>query len=107
APDLRRHLVPGPARARREAMIDVLDAVKTYGSVRVVDGVRLTLPAGGLTSIVGPNGAGKSTLLSLIARLLEMDGGQVLVDGHDVTSTRSAVPATRIAALPPGIHPPP
>ena len=80
-------------------MIDVLDAVKTYGSVRVVDGVRLTLPAGGLTSIVGPNGAGKSTLLSLIARLLEMDGGQVLVDGLDVSSARSDVLATRIAAL--------
>lgn len=80
-------------------MIDILDAVKKYGEVRVVDGVRLTLPAGGLTSIIGPNGAGKSTLLSLIARLVALDGGHVQVDGHDVTTTRSDVLATRIAAL--------
>jgi len=80
-------------------MIDVLDAVKAYGSVRVVDGVRLTLPAGGLTSIIGPNGAGKSTLLSLVARLVALDGGQVLVDGLDVTTSRSDALAKRIAAL--------
>jgi len=80
-------------------MIDVLDAVKAYGSVRVVDGVRLALPAGGLTSIIGPNGAGKSTLLSLVARLVALDGGQVLVDGLDVTTSRSDVLAKRIAAL--------
>ncbi|NLF04615.1 MAG: ATP-binding cassette domain-containing protein [Actinomycetales bacterium] len=80
-------------------MIDVLDAVKTYGEVRVVDGVRLALPSGGLTSIIGPNGAGKSTLLSLVARLVGLDGGRVLVDGLDVTTTKSDVLARRIAAL--------
>ena len=80
-------------------MIDVLDAVKAYGEVRVVDGVSLRLPRGGLTSIIGPNGEGKSTLLSMIARLVAIDGGQVNVDGLDVTRTRSDVLARRIAAL--------
>src|SRR5690606_2135675 len=41
----------------------------------------------------------KSTLLSLVARLVGLDGGRVLVDGLDVTTTKSDVLARRIAAL--------
>jgi len=78
----------------------IVDAVsKSYGTSLVVDGVSLTLPAGGITAIIGPNGAGKSTLLSMISRLLPMDRGRISIDGLDVGSTRSDVLAKRLAIL--------
>lgn len=80
-------------------MITVQNLTKRYGRAVVVDGVSLTLPAGGVTSIIGANGAGKSTMLSVIARLLAADGGRVLVDDLDVATTPSAHLATRLAIL--------
>src|SRR5690606_35099081 len=65
----------------------------------VVDGVSLSLPSGGITSIIGPNGAGKSTFLSMVSRLMAMDKGTVSVDGLDVTSTPSDVLARRLSIL--------
>ncbi|KGM13554.1 iron ABC transporter ATP-binding protein [Cellulomonas bogoriensis] len=80
-------------------MIEIVRATKTYGTTRVVDGVDLLIPRGGVTSVIGPNGAGKSTLLSIAGRLLEADGGTVHVDGMDVHTTRSDVLARRLATL--------
>jgi ATP-binding cassette subfamily B protein len=50
----------------------------------VLDGVSLTLPAGGVVALVGENGAGKTTLVKLLCRFYEPDGGEVLVDGADL-----------------------
>ncbi|MBS9721481.1 ABC transporter ATP-binding protein [Tianweitania sp. BSSL-BM11] len=80
-------------------MIEINDVQKAYGLAIVVKGVSLALPKGGITSIIGPNGAGKSTLLSMISRLLPMDRGRVLVDGFDVTTTKSDVLAKRLSIL--------
>lgn len=80
-------------------MIVADEVTKKYGSTSVVDGVTLTLPRSGITSIIGPNGAGKSTLLSMISRLMSMDRGTVTVDGLDVTTTASDVLARRLSIL--------
>lgn len=80
-------------------MIELSGVTKSFGNSVVVDGVTLTLPKGGLTSIIGPNGAGKSTLLSMIARLMPMDKGLATVDGLDVSRTSSDKFAQRIAIL--------
>ncbi|WP_108460377.1 ABC transporter ATP-binding protein [Devosia naphthalenivorans] len=80
-------------------MIVAQGVTKNYGSACVVDGVSLTLPAGGITSIIGPNGAGKSTFLSMVSRLMSMDMGTVKVDGLDVTKTPSDVLARRLSIL--------
>lgn len=80
-------------------MIVTSEVTKTYGATAVVDGVSLTLPSGGVTSIIGPNGAGKSTFLSMISRLMAMDKGTVTVDGLDVTNTPSDVLARRLSIL--------
>ncbi len=80
-------------------MIEIRDVTKSYGSNAVVDRVSMTLPTGGLTSIIGPNGAGKSTLLSIVSRLMPMDGGQVLVDGLDVSHTAGDVLARRLSIM--------
>jgi iron complex transport system ATP-binding protein len=80
-------------------VIQIEGVSKSYGSARVVDDVSLTIPAGGVTSLIGANGAGKSTLLSIVARLLPADAGRVLVDGMDVATTPSRVLARRLAVL--------
>ena len=77
-----------------------IDAVtKSYGATRVLDGVSLDIPAGGITSLIGANGAGKSTLLSIASRLLPADAGRVRVDGMDVATTPGPVLARRLAVL--------
>jgi len=80
-------------------MIVTEGVTKSYGEACVVDGVSISLPARGITSIIGPNGAGKSTFLSMISRLLSMDKGTVSVDGLDITKTPSDVLARRLSIL--------
>ncbi|HET7410825.1 MAG TPA: ATP-binding cassette domain-containing protein [Paracoccaceae bacterium] len=80
-------------------MIDIRELRKSYDTTPVLDGVTLSLPAGGVTSIIGPNGAGKSTLLAIIARLLRRDGGAIELDGLDIARTPTDALARRLALL--------
>lgn len=50
----------------------------------VLDGIDLDVAPGQVVAVVGASGSGKSTLADLLARLLDPDGGRVLLDGHDV-----------------------
>lgn len=56
---------------------------KTFGDLRAVDAIDLTVPAGSFYGLVGPNGAGKTTTLSIIAGLLRADAGDVTINGVD------------------------
>ncbi|MBR6050797.1 MAG: ABC transporter ATP-binding protein [Clostridia bacterium] len=50
----------------------------------VLDGIDLKIPAGSTVGIIGSTGCGKTTLVSMIPRLYDVDGGEVLVDGENV-----------------------
>jgi len=67
------------------------NVVKTYGSVRAVDGVSLTAKPGEFIALLGPNGAGKTTLFQLLSCLFAADSGRIEVMGHDMA--RDPVPA--------------
>lgn len=59
---------------------------KDYGkNAKIIDNVSLKIPKNQLTIFVGPSGCGKSTLLKLIAGLEDISGGNILIDGKDVT----------------------
>jgi putative ABC transport system ATP-binding protein len=63
--------------------------VKTYGSngqsVQALKGVDVAVGRGEMVAIMGPSGCGKTTLLNCLSGLDELDGGQVLVDGIDIS----------------------
>lgn len=50
----------------------------------ILDGIDITVPAGGSLAVVGPTGSGKSTLSYLVPRLYDVTGGRVTIDGIDV-----------------------
>lgn len=60
-----------------------------YDDVRVLDGLSMRVPQGGMTALVGPSGAGKTTVIKLIARFFDPDSGVVRVGGVDVRRLRS------------------
>src|SRR5512142_2924142 len=64
--------------------LEIKNLTKTFGGVLAIDDVSLAFPSGSLSAVIGPNGAGKSTFFNLISGPLTPDGGQVLLDGHDV-----------------------
>jgi multiple sugar transport system ATP-binding protein len=58
---------------------------KRFGATEVVKGVDLVISGGEFVVIVGPSGCGKSTLLRMIAGLEEIDEGELVIGGRDVT----------------------
>lgn len=55
---------------------------KSYGSLKVLDDITLTVPAGSVTTILGQSGSGKSTLLRSINHLERVDSGFIAIDGE-------------------------
>jgi branched-chain amino acid transport system ATP-binding protein len=66
-------------------VLELSTVVTTYGAVRALDGVDMTVPAGSLTAVLGANGAGKTTLLRTISGLVPPRSGSVRFDGNDIT----------------------
>jgi putative spermidine/putrescine transport system ATP-binding protein len=69
------------------AAIEFRDVSRTFGDVRAVDRVSLSIAAGEFFAILGPSGSGKTTCLRLIAGFETPDTGQILLDGHEITET--------------------
>jgi branched-chain amino acid transport system ATP-binding protein len=61
---------------------------KSYGALKVIDDISLSVTEGETLGILGPNGAGKTTLFNLISGDVRCDGGSVHFEGRDITSLR-------------------
>src|SRR5947209_12733868 len=68
--------------------IGVNNVSKQFGEFTALHEVTLSVAEGSLTALLGPSGSGKSTLLRIVSGLETPDGGQVLIDGADVTAAR-------------------
>ncbi|MFY1632861.1 ATP-binding cassette domain-containing protein [Solwaraspora sp. WMMB335] len=65
--------------------------VKSFGTVRALDGLSLRIERGSIFGLLGPNGAGKTTAINVFTTLLSADAGQATVAGHDVTHEAARV----------------
>jgi len=71
--------------------IQAIGLTKSYGGVRVLDGVDLAVPAGSVFALLGPNGAGKTTMVRMLATLLRPSAGTARVAGFDIVRDRHRV----------------
>lgn len=74
---------------RVEGTVELRNIKHVYPSrprVTVMDDVSLVIPAGKQTALVGASGSGKSTIVGLVERFYDPIGGQVFLDGHDVST---------------------
>ena len=66
----------------RAAAVEIRGVTKSYGALKVLDGVDLTIQPGQVAVLLGPSGAGKSTLLRTVNHLEKPDAGHVSVNGR-------------------------
>src|SRR6266481_3362826 len=64
---------------------------KSFGEVRALRGIDLSVPRGTVLGVLGPNGAGKTTAVRILTTLLRPDGGRAIVEGLDVVRNDAAV----------------
>jgi heme exporter protein A len=77
------------------SLLDVRGLQRTFGRVRILNGINLSLQRGEVLVVAGPNGAGKTTLLRLLAGLMRPSAGEIRVLGqllsHAPASVRRAI----------------
>jgi polar amino acid transport system ATP-binding protein len=76
-------------------ILELVGLRKAYGSLEVLRGVDLRVLPGELVCVVGPSGSGKSSMLRCCNRLEDSSGGQVVVDGVDITAPGVDINAVR------------
>ncbi len=73
---------------------------KSYGKKEILRGIDLTVRRGEILSLVGPSGSGKSTLLRCINRLIDIDSGEIRVDGKDIRKIDPVELRRRVVLMP-------
>lgn len=71
------------------SMIDVRNVRKSFGHLNVINDCSFSIEKGSITGMIGPNGAGKSTIFNIIAGTYELDEGQIILDGEDVSPLKA------------------
>ena len=74
-----------------ELAIDSKDLTKTYGSIRAVGGINLTVPRGAIYGFLGRNGAGKTSTIKMLLGLTRPTAGAAHVFGMDVSAERMSI----------------
>src|SRR4051812_44895675 len=73
-----------PELHRGEPLIEMTEVGKSYGAIRALRGINMTVNAGEVTCVLGDNGAGKSTLIKIMSGLHSHTEGTLKVDGKEV-----------------------
>jgi branched-chain amino acid transport system ATP-binding protein len=78
---------PEPAGEVTMGLLELADLDAGYGDLQVLYGVDMTVEEGEYVAVVGPNGAGKSTVMKTVVGLATHMGGEIRLDGEDITET--------------------
>ena len=76
-------------------ILELVSLRKSYGALDVLRGIDLRVFPGELVCVVGPSGSGKSSMLRCCNRLEQSTGGQVMIDGVDITRPDVDINAVR------------
>lgn len=74
-----------PSGKMEDGFLRLRDLRKSFGGVKVINGITLDVPERTLQCLVGPNGAGKTTTIDLISGRTKPDSGKVWLSGDDIT----------------------
>ena len=67
-------------------MIEIKNVSQSYvKGKKVIDNINFTIEDGIVFGVIGPNGAGKTTTINMITGILNMDEGDILIDGKSIT----------------------
>ncbi|MDQ0315385.1 ABC transporter ATP-binding protein [Amorphus orientalis] len=83
------------SRSAERPVLEATGLAKSFGGMRVVDGMSLALAPGEMAGLIGPNGAGKTTVFNLLAGSLKPDAGSIRLKERDVTAD---APQRRLAS---------
>ena len=70
------------------ALLQLQSVSRHFGGLKVLEGVNLAVPEGGIFGLIGPNGAGKTTVFNLITGLLPPTSGAISFDGADLAGKK-------------------
>jgi len=73
-----------------DPVLEVIGLSKNFGALEVAYNIDFTLQRGARHALIGPNGAGKTTFINLITGVLAPSGGQILLNGQDITGLGQA-----------------
>ena len=65
-------------------MLELKHLAVSYGAINALHGISLSVPAGGIVTLIGSNGAGKSTTLRTISGLVKPQSGEILYEGRNI-----------------------
>ncbi len=71
----------------QETILSLKNIEKRFGITEILRGISLDIKKGEFITLLGPSGCGKTTTLRIIAGLETVDGGSVILNGHDITNT--------------------
>lgn len=69
-------------------ILEIRNLSKSFGGIRAVRDVSISIEQGSMSSIIGPNGAGKTTLFNLLTGIYHPDSGEILFNGHNLVGKR-------------------
>lgn len=71
--------------------ITVRNITKSFGNQKALNNISFEINKGEIVGFLGPNGAGKSTLMKILTTSIQADGGEAIVNGHNVLSDKKNV----------------